>query len=193
MTLFDGELRETWMNGLEPQEKYNVKHLLALFAILGIPESYMDVGCGTGAMVRTAKRLGVSAYGLDQLVEPDWGDNFFHVNLVDPFKLPTSPVELITSFEVAEHIHASAHATYCDTICGNMRMMPGDHLVFSAARPGQGGTGHVAMRPAEYWHNEFILRGLHYDDFLTLTIAHVFSRIGSPLNYMWDNLMVFTR
>jgi hypothetical protein len=129
---------------------------------------------------------------LDQLVEDDWGPNFYHVNLVNPFLLP-EPVDIVTSFEVAEHIHESAHATFCDTLCKNLKMEADHHLIFSAARPGQGGTGHVALRPAEYWHNEMILRGLSYNRLLTMQIALLFSNIDSPLNYMWDNLIVFSR
>lgn len=190
--LFDGELRETWMNGLGEMDAYNVKHLLALFAVLGIPESFMDVGCGTGVMVRTAQKLGVRAYGLDQLVEAEWGEGFHCVNLVDKFNLE-NPVDIVTCFEVAEHIHESAHATFCDTLTFNLKEGAEHHLIFSAARPGQAGTGHVACRPAEYWHNEFLLRGLHYNAYLTLHLAHIFSNINSPLNYFWDNLMVFSR
>jgi cyclopropane fatty-acyl-phospholipid synthase-like methyltransferase len=192
MTTYDGVPRETWINGLTETDKYNVKHTLALFALLGVPESYMDAGCGTGAMVKTAQRLGVRAYGLDQLVEPEWGEGFYHVNLVDRFLLP-EPVDVVTSFEVAEHLHESAHSTFCDTLCDNLKIGAGHHLVFSAARPGQGGTGHIACKPAEYWHNEMILRGLTYNAFMTLRLAHLFSNIESPLNYLWDNLIVFTR
>jgi len=190
---YDGVPRETWMNGLTEMDQHNVRHLLTIFALMGIPESYMDVGCGTGVMVRTAQKLGVRSYGLDQLVEEDWGEGFHHVNLVDPFILPAEPVDIVTSFEVAEHIHESAHSTFADTLTKNLKMGADHHLIFSAARPGQGGTGHVACRPAEYWHNEFILRGLSYNGQLTMHLAFLFSNIKSPLNYLWDNLIVFSR
>lgn len=189
----DGEPRDKWLAGLTPMDAYNVKHLLALFAVLGIPEGFMDAGCGTGIMVRTAQKLGVRAYGIDQLVEEDkWGNGFYCANLVNPFLLPR-PVDLVLSIEVAEHIHETAHATFCDTLTRNLKEESGSHLIFSAARPGQAGTGHIACRPAEYWHKEFILRGLSYNAYLTLHLAHVFSIINSPLNYYWDNLIVFSR
>lgn len=190
---YDGVGRTNWLNGLKEMDAHNIRHLLTIFALLGIPESYMDVGCGTGAMVRLAQKLGVRAYGVDQLVEPDWGENFFHINLVNRFILPGPTVEIITCWEVAEHLHETAHATFCDTLCENLKNDPGSHLIFTAARPGQGGTGHLSMRPAEYWHQEFLMRGLKYDDFLTMNLAFLFSRIRSPLNYLYDNLMVFTR
>lgn len=192
MPTYDGYSSDYWLDGLKDMDGYNVRHLLALFAFLGIPGSYLDVGCGTGAMVKTARALGVQAYGFDQLVEESWGEGFYHVNLVDFFQLP-EPVDLVTSFEVGEHIHESAHATFCDTLCKNLKAGSGHYLVFSAARPGQRGTGHIACRPAEYWHNEFRLRDLSYNDWMTAELSLIFSRIHSPMNWMWDNLMVFSR
>jgi cyclopropane fatty-acyl-phospholipid synthase-like methyltransferase len=179
-------------DGLSEMDGYNIKHILSLFALIDIPESYLDVGCGTGIMVEMAQKLGVRAYGVDQLVEEnDPREGFYHANLVNEFNLE-QPVALISSFEVAEHLHESAHATYCDSICDNLIKEAGNHLIFSAARPGQDGNGHVACRPASYWHEQFIMRGLSYDGFLTLRLGHIWSNIGSGLNYMWDNLMVFT-
>lgn len=188
---YDNVSKETWMNGLSWQSQHNSRHILSLFSIYGIPETYLDVGCGDGAMVRTARLLGVRAYGVDQLVDDAWEKYFFHENLVNKFVSP-EPVRIVTSFEVGEHIHESAHATYCETLCSNLDKSPGSLLVFCAARPGQAGAGHIANRPAEYWHNEFMIRGLSYHGDATLRLAHIWSQMLSPLNYMWDNLMVFS-
>ena len=181
------------MKGLSDNDKYNQRHLMALFAFLGVPESFADFGCGTGAMVKTARVLGAKAYGIDQLVDNTWSKGFYHANLVDSFSLPDGPVDIVTSFEVAEHLHESAHHTFCDTLCDNLKSGGGKYLIFSAARPGQGGTGHIHLRAAEFWHNEFLIRKMSYNDWMTMSIAHVFSRINTPLNYLWDNLMVFEK
>lgn len=178
------------MSGLKDSETYNIRHLLMTFSRLGIPKSYLDIGCGTGVMVETARKLGVEAYGVDQLVDETWPKYFYHQNLVDPFRLPEK-VFLITCIEVAEHIHETAHATLCDTILNNLA--DGGTLIFSAARPGQGGTGHISTRPSEYWGNEFVLRGFTLNAHLTMNLALLYCNMNSPLNYWWDNLMCFTR
>lgn len=189
--LYDGSERKDW-EGLKDMDKDNTRHILSLFSLIGIPKSYLDVGCGTGIMVKIAKKLGVRAFGVDQLVTDKWGDHFVCQNLVDEYVAPQQ-VQLVTSLEVAEHLHESAHATYCDTLCNNViPELGGDNfLVFSAARPGQGGQGHVACRPAEYWHEQFRARGLSYNGSLSMNLALLWSNIKSPLSYLWDNLMVF--
>lgn len=189
--LYDGYSKANWLNGLSEMDGHNVRHILSALALLGMPKSYLDVGCGTGIMVKTAVNLGVKAYGVDQLVDDSWPENFYHKNLVDRFILPEGPVELVTSFEVAEHIHETAHATFCGTLCDNLA--PKGWLLFSCARPGQGGTGHISARPAEHWHYEFGLRGLAYNRLMTLNLALIWANIGSPLTYMWDNLIVFNK
>lgn len=192
MTTYDGVPHDEWMRGLTQMEEFNTRHLLSMFALLGIPESYLDVGCGNGAMVRTAAKLGVRAYGIDQLVEPDWGENFFHVNLVNLFTAPEK-VDIVTCFEVAEHIHETAHGTLAHTLCDNLKPGVGHFLIFGAARPGQDGTGHVATRPSAYWHDEFRACGMSYDAQTTMNLALLWSNIRSPLNYFYDNLIVFNR
>ena len=192
MTTYDGVPNEEWMRGLDSMDRWNIKHILALFARMDIPPVYLDVGCGNGRMVKTARMLGSEAYGVDQLVEPSWEPYFFHKNLVDYFELPDGKkANIVTCIEVAEHIHESAHATLCDTLCNNLAQGTENYLVFSAARPGQDGTGHIACRPAHYWAQEFIMRGLTANDGMTMNIALLWGRINSPLNYFSDNVMVF--
>lgn len=192
MKTYDGFPHDQWMGGLHETSEANVRMLLCAFARLGIPKSFLDIGCGDGSMVNAARSLGVEAYGVDQLVEEGiWSPYFHHKNLVDYFELP-HPVEFVTCFEVGEHIHESAHPTLCDTICNNLAN-GGNYLLFSAARPGQGGTGHISCRPAEYWGEQFVLRGLSQNLHLTMNLALLFSNINIAQSYFWDNLMVWEK
>lgn len=195
---YDEISREVWLTGLKEMDLHNIRHLLSLFGFLGIPESYLDVGCGTGIMVKIAMKLGVRAYGLDQLVDEDdkanWPDGFHHINLVDFWKAP-EPVDVVTCIETAEHLHPSAHATLCRTLCDNIKEGSGHYLIFSAARPGQIGAGHFpdSCRPAEYWHEQMLVYKMNYDKMATMNLALLFSNTGSSLNYFWNNLIVFQR
>jgi hypothetical protein len=57
MTTYDGESQENWINGLTAMDRWNIKHLLSLFALFEVPPKYLDVGCGNGIMVKTARQL----------------------------------------------------------------------------------------------------------------------------------------
>lgn len=189
---FDGVPAEQWLKGLNAESLHNTKHILAAFAYFGVPSSMLDVGCGDGTVVNVARRLGVEAFGIDQLVQPDWPMWFFRQNLVDKFMLP-EPVDIVYCAEVAEHIHETAHGTLMDTIVGNLKQNSSARLIFTAAHPGQDGTGHVATRSAFYWRTEFTARGLTFSRMDTINLALLWNNIESPLNHLAANLQVFER
>ena len=191
VTLYDGSAREEWLAELVNAAPHNRRLLLALYAVLGIPEKHLDVGCGDGTMVRTALMLGVDAVGVDQLVEAN-SQHFYHHNLVDVFDLKHG-FDLVTCFEVAEHLDPSAHASLCESLTANLAEGRGHYLVFTSAHPGQGGNGHLSERPAAYWHNEFSLRHLNFRRDLTTELALVWSNIDTPLYWMAANVMVFEK
>ena len=58
--------------------------------------------------------------------------------------------DVVWCFEVAEHIHP----TYADVLVETIARH-GDHIVLSAAQPGQGGCGHLNEQPPEYWIDKF--------------------------------------
>jgi precorrin-6B methylase 2 len=71
--------------------------------------------------------------------------------------------DLVLSIEVAEHIERVHHERLFDFLAARA----GAWVVFSAARPGQGGHGHVAERPEAEWRDEFVSRGFTFDPRLT--------------------------
>ena len=62
----------------------------------------------------------------------------------------------VMSFEVLEHVDPKHLDTVLDLLANATRK----YLVFSAGRPGQGGTGHVNLHTREEYAQEFIKRGL---------------------------------
>jgi hypothetical protein len=66
--------------------------------------------------------------------------------------------DLVFTIEVAEHIPRELHDRVADFLAEHTA----GFLVFSAGRPGQGGVGHIALRPRDEWQAEFEKRGLKY-------------------------------
>jgi len=117
------------------------------------PKSILDVGCGTGLSMDYFRKNGVDVIGIegsklaiskskrpDLIIEAD-----LH-NTIDVEK----KFDVVWCFEVAEHIHPTHADVLVETIARH-----GDHIVLSAAQPGQGGCGHLNEQPPEYWIDKF--------------------------------------
>lgn len=189
--LYDGRTKEEWFDELDPQQDWMARHFLCAIALLGAPRTMLDIGCGTGILVAMGDKLGISTTGVDQLMFGDKG-NYIHYNLVNYYE-HEYPVNWVWCTEVAEHLDPSAHATLCDTLADNLMEGRENYLIFSAAHPSQGGSGHLSERPAKYWKDQFALRNLGYQHELTVNLALLWSNIGSPLYWLPANVMVFNK
>lgn len=191
---YDGIERKQWVSELSTLHDWNERHAMALFAFLGIPEKLLDVGCGLGTYVNLAAQIGVNACGIDQLVDDEQMRDqcYVHWNLVNKYDHPIKS-NMVLCIEVAEHLDQSAHATLCDTCADNLLDGRGNHLVFSAAFPNQGGIGHVSERPSKYWLDQFAMRKLNYRKDLTVGLSLLWSNIGSPLYWLASNVLVFEK
>ena len=152
---------------------WNRQIILTILSLLGVPKSMLDVGSGIGSMVRLARALGVDAVGVDVLAEPpdvNW-------DLTKPLSLGQT-FDLTISLETAEHLPPEAAGTFCDTISNHMNS--GSLLVFSAARPGQGGIGHINLQPLEFWRTLLEARGLTYLPQETLALSNLFIYTSGP-------------
>ncbi|NBQ80112.1 MAG: methyltransferase domain-containing protein [Betaproteobacteria bacterium] len=116
-------------------------------------DSILDVGCGRGIWLAAWKQLmNCSVTGIDG----NYVDNgslhilrteFFAKDLSQSFDLGRT-FDLVQCLEVAEHLPESS----ADSLADNL-VKHGDLILFSAARPGQGGEHHVNERPLTYWLN----------------------------------------
>lgn len=149
----------------------------------------VDVGCGTGAWLSVFAELGVADIrGVDgpwvqreRLLIP--GDRFTSadVGAVLPAGVGTG-FDLACCLEVGEHLPARAAATLVESLT---RLAP--VVAFSAAIPGQGGTGHINEQWPEYWAALFAARGFRAIDCLR-------SRLWNEPAVQWwyaQNLVVF--
>ena len=177
---------EIWIERLKPFDPWNRRLFLALIAVLGIPPNYLDIGCGTGAMVEVASYLGINSLGVDLIAK---APNLRH-NLATPLLLGKK-YELVTSFEVAEHITESHAGVFCNNI--SQHMADKGILVFSAAPPGQEGEGHVNLKFGSYWRTMFHNRRVYWDESLTMKIQMAWMLIPSPAMWLPANVQVFIK
>lgn len=177
-----------WLTGLAEFDSGNQLAILAVFAGFGIPKSYLDVGCGTGAMVKTARLFGVDAHGVDILPH---AEEYLHKQDLNTFCDLGHKFALVTSIEVAEHIAPESAEILCDTFARHVA--EGGLLLLTAAPPGQIGDGHVNCQPKAYWRERLEKRGLVYDDIATKRLYGLWQRTFWATHWCEENLQVFRK
>lgn len=128
------------------------------------PMSVLDVGCGEGWWAQTFKsRYDCEVVGVDGAYVLDLPRRapdvpFIAHDLIEPFyvlDLPTRPrFDLVVCLEVAEHLPPHRAVSFIEDI---VRAAP--VIAFSAAIPGQGGTGHLNEQWPDYWAGIFATFG----------------------------------
>ena len=120
-----------------------------------MPQSVVDVGCGTGAWLRAFVENGVSEI---QGIDGDYIDrekllidsqNFVAQDLTESIVLDRS-YDLALCIEVAEHLPCTSAAGLVEQL---VRAAPA--VMFSAAIPGQEGTNHLNEQWLSYWRSRF--------------------------------------
>lgn len=166
----------------------NERVLLAIFATFGIPGSLLDLGCGTGVMVKTAKALGVHAIGVD--IDPPQGEGFIRYNLTRSLDLGRV-FDMVICLEVAEHLPDWAAPVLCQTITRHTHI--NGRLIFSAALPNQGGNSHQNEQPPAYWRGLLYEHGkFSFREDLTAKLAVVWTyTAGAAAQWLPSNLQVF--
>jgi SAM-dependent methyltransferase len=140
---------------ITPVSLSSAKVMVPIVMELVRPSSVVDVGCGIGAWLSRFREYGVrKILGLDgayvdrtKLLIPC--ESYIAVDLARPFTLPET-FDLAVSLEVAEHLPAPSAKGFVQCLC---QLAP--VVMFSAAVPGQMGTGHLNEQWASYWHALF--------------------------------------
>jgi len=129
-----------------------------------VPQSLLDVGCGTGTWIRAALDLGIDdVLGVDgdelasnQLLFPR--GKYRRQNLEHSFDLGRK-FEIAICLEVGEHLEEE----YARVLVTSL-VQHADLVYFSAACPGQAGPGHINCQWPAYWQRMFNAEGYVCDD-----------------------------
>jgi len=118
------------------------------------PRCVIDVGCGEGWWAKEFERHDCEVIGLDGGWHGDHqlGDRFIPHDLANP--LPQhlhGKFDAVVCLEVAEHLRPARARGFIKDLCS----LTDGFIVFSAAIPGQGGTGHLNEQWPDYWAHLF--------------------------------------
>jgi len=158
-TLYEGEF-------FRRPARRSVEAIVPLVMDLVQPHSVVDLGCSTGPWLAAFRRRGIEdIVGVDgdwvprnRLQIPE--ECFYAHDLAQTIDLGRR-FDLAVCIEVAEHLPSSR----ADGLVALLtRLAPA--VLFSAAIPGQGGTGHVNEQWAGYWIDRFSQHGFTVVDCL---------------------------
>lgn len=117
-------------------------------------QTVVDVGCGEGWWGREFAERGCSVLGIDGgEVQHNAQIEIVHADLEARISVG-GRFDLAVCLEVAEHLSADRAAGLVADLVG---LAPS--VLFSAAVPGQPGTGHINCQPPSYWSDLFAMHG----------------------------------
>lgn len=187
--------KQTWsLEDHNSTHKVNFNNGVASWILNNVDfNSILEFGCGPGYYCKfwsnnNIKNVhGIEPEQMDQSCFINDNCKQFEYNIINQQSEPVGILpdyDLIVSIEVMEHIDRKHHSKIFDYFLSKSPST----IVFSAATPGQVGTGHIACREEEDWRNEFIERGMLFDE--TLTRALRLSSNQKNINHK-KNLQVF--
>lgn len=155
---------------------------------------YLDVGAGSGAFAAEAQRRGLqvvaieyNSYGRRLASKQAVDTRLFDLNLDPPAQLEGN-FDLAYCLEVAEHLPPALGDRLVEYLA---KIAP--IVIFTAAHPGQGGTGHINEQPQAYWIARFESSGMGYSTALSRSVAEGLKAEGVLAKWLWENAMCFTR
>lgn len=156
------------------------------------PRSVFDLGCGIGGYLQGFSDRGCLIAGCDigwnfanEFMPPEIRAVTFKGDCTQPIPHGAT-YDLVLCIEVAEHIGAE----HSRQLCENAVSLCGGKIIFTAAGPGQPGTGHINCQPKEYWIERMETYGAHYAPDFTEVLKGVLAPVDTL--GISKNLMGFT-
>jgi cyclopropane fatty-acyl-phospholipid synthase-like methyltransferase len=183
--LYTKEFYKWQQNGSQLSAAATIPFVLNLIQ----PKSVVDVGCGVGTWLSVFKENGIqNCLGIDgSYVDPNMlmipPTEFLAHDLKKPI-LVDRAFDLVVSLEVAEHLPHENAETFIDSLT---RL--GNAILFSAAIPHQGGSGHINEQWPEYWVELFSQKGYVAIDCL----RHMLWDINSVEAWYAQNIFIFIK
>lgn len=124
----------------------------------------VDFGCGGAFFVTEAHRKGLPTQGYElnleavrHHIDPEVCELIEAEDVTQP--LAPGTFDCSMSMEVAEHIPPEGSGE----LVNNLALSADRLILFTAAPPGQGGTGHINLQPQEFWLDLFKAAGWELD------------------------------
>jgi hypothetical protein len=168
----------------------SLKCFLAYLAYFGLPDSLIDLGCGDGHLVVTAARLGIKSIGYDCNLNRDSvfiNGSLKKLDLLQSFPWDQVKADTVLCWELAEHLPIN----FSDELVEIITKITENTLVFTAAVPGQGGSGHINEQDHEYWRARFIANGFSYNSSDSITLSQMWDWCAPNAWWYSKNVQVF--
>lgn len=157
-------------------------------------KSIIDFGCGNGYLLEGMFLRKVEILGYEINLEEA---EFFIPKEIQPYiykksvidKIKTAPREYSLCTEVAEHIPTQFSSILVENICSNTQK----RVIFTAAPPGQKGTGHINCQHPQFWEDLFYKFDFVINHNLRKTILKKMEEEGINGKWLSKNLMMFDR
>lgn len=166
----------------------NGEYLAEIVCSYVAPRSVVDVGCGLGFFLRAMQARGADIKAIDA----DWvvplateidKSLYSYQDLNEPLQI-SKRYDLAVSLEVAEHLLPERGESFVADLCALS-----DVVMFSAAVPGQRGSGHIHMQWQDWWAERFGEHGYSCYDPIRRKIA------AKPDAFDWfaQNTLLFVK
>lgn len=155
------------------------------------PQSIIDVGCGTGALLERFQNNGCKVIGLEYsdaalAICDARGVRALKYDIEKGEMPDLGKYDVAVSVEVAEHLPQACADSYVRLLTSLSGV-----IVFTAAPPGQGGTDHVNEQPPEYWISKFFEHGFEYSSIISNRWRDAWKSSGKVELWYHMNLLVF--